>query len=296
MPSQKNKLPDSPNGSGGPRSQRSLTLIYIIVTIILIILFFRTSMSGAVEEVDNLRFNKMIENKEVKSLEYVKKDDCIQIYLTDEALRKKDYEKVRKINPDGPHYYIQISDYQVFNDDLRDLKEKLIDGRLAADSTLTRADVKDDYEIPIKQNTSENWMRELIWFLPTILIFVFLYFSLRSMRGGGGSGIFGIGKSKAQLFDAKSPTSVSFKDVAGMEGAKEEIEEIVDFLKNPKKYTVLGGKIPKGALLVGPPGTGKTLLAKAVAGEAHVPFFSMSGADFVEMFVGVGASRVRDLF
>ncbi len=118
------------------------------------------------------------------------------------------------------------------------------------------------------------------------------------MKGGGGAGggIFNIGKSKAQLFDSKTQANISFKDVAGMEGAKYEVEEIVDFLKNPKKYTELGGKIPKGALLVGPPGTGKTLLAKAVAGEAKVPFFSLSGSDFVEMFVGVGASRVRDLF
>lgn len=114
--------------------------------------------------------------------------------------------------------------------------------------------------------------------------------------GGGGGQIFNIGKSKAKLFDEKTDTRTSFKDVAGLEGAKEEIEEIVEFLKNPEKYTSLGGKIPKGALLVGPPGTGKTLLAKAVAGEAKVPFFSLSGSDFVEMFVGVGASRVRDLF
>ncbi|MBP5710513.1 MAG: ATP-dependent zinc metalloprotease FtsH [Bacteroidales bacterium] len=286
----------NPNQGNGNRSQRNLSLVYIIITCVLIFLFFYTSAGGAVDEVDNTVFNKMIENQDVKSLEYVRKDNSVQIYLTDEALNKKEYEKAKKLNPDGPHYYIQIADYQVFNDNLRELKEELIESRLAADTTLTRADVKDDYEIPIKQNTTENWVRELIWVLPTLIIFGFFLYSMRAMRGGGGGGIFGIGKSKAQLFDAKSPTSVSFKDVAGMEGAKEEIEEIVDFLKNPKKYTVLGGKIPKGALLVGPPGTGKTLLAKAVAGEAHVPFFSMSGADFVEMFVGVGASRVRDLF
>ena len=122
---------------------------------------------------------------------------------------------------------------------------------------------------------------------------------MRRMAGGGGAGggqIFSIGKSKARLFDEKKEVRVSFQDVAGLEGAKEEVQEIVDFLKNPDKYTSLGGKIPKGALLVGPPGTGKTLLAKAVAGEAQVPFFSLSGSDFVEMFVGVGASRVRDLF
>ena len=119
---------------------------------------------------------------------------------------------------------------------------------------------------------------------------------MMSQAGGGGGGVFSVGRSKAQLFDKSSANKVTFKDVAGLEGAKQEVEEIVSFLKNPSKYTQLGGKIPKGALLVGPPGTGKTLLAKAVAGEADVPFFSMSGSDFVEMFVGVGASRVRDLF
>ena len=122
----------------------------------------------------------------------------------------------------------------------------------------------------------------------------------RRMSGGGGmgggGGIFSVGKSKAQLFEKGSPIKITFKDVAGLAGAKQEVEEIVEFLKEPQKYTDLGGKIPKGALLVGPPGTGKTLLAKAVAGEANVPFFSLAGSDFVEMFVGVGASRVRDLF
>jgi cell division protease FtsH len=143
-------------------------------------------------------------------------------------------------------------------------------------------------------------MDALIGFLPIIIIIGVWIFLMRRMSGGGAGGaggqIFNIGKSKAKLFDKNTDVKVNFNDVAGLEGAKEEIQEIVDFLKNPKKYTVLGGKIPKGALLVGPPGTGKTLLAKAVAGEAKVPFFSLSGSDFVEMFVGVGASRVRDLF
>jgi ATP-dependent metalloprotease FtsH len=144
-----------------------------------------------------------------------------------------------------------------------------------------------------------NWLQVLLTYsLPILLIFGLWFFMMRRMSGGGGGGgqIFNIGKSKAQLFEKGKGTNITFKDVAGLEGAKEEIQEIVDFLKNPKKYTELGAKIPKGALLVGPPGTGKTLLAKAVAGEAQVPFFSLSGSDFVEMFVGVGASRVRDLF
>ena len=139
---------------------------------------------------------------------------------------------------------------------------------------------------------------DLLWsFGPILLLIVFWFIIMRRMSNQGSSGgVFNVGKAKAQLFDKEGPVQVTFKDVAGLSEAKQEVEEIVSFLKNPSKYTELGGKIPKGALLVGPPGTGKTLLAKAVAGEANVPFFSLSGSDFVEMFVGVGASRVRDLF
>ncbi|MCQ2339953.1 MAG: ATP-dependent zinc metalloprotease FtsH [Paludibacteraceae bacterium] len=144
-------------------------------------------------------------------------------------------------------------------------------------------------------SSHDIWYLLLVNIAPILLIFLFLALMSRGAAGAAG-GIFGVGRAKAQIFDKDKKDKVTFKDVAGLEGAKEEIQEIVSFLKNPKKYTVLGGKIPKGALLVGPPGTGKTLLAKAVAGEANVPFFSMSGSDFVEMFVGVGASRVRDLF
>src|SRR5690554_3501004 len=150
-------------------------------------------------------------------------------------------------------------------------------------------------------NTESNvWGDILIGMLPFVIIIAIWIFIMRRMSSGAGGGaggqLFNIGKSKAKLFDEKTDIKTTFKDVAGLEGAKEEVQEIVDFLKNPNKYTALGGKIPKGALLVGPPGTGKTLLARAVAGEAQVPFFSLSGSDFVEMFVGVGASRVRDLF
>ena len=160
---------------------------------------------------------------------------------------------------------------------------------------------KDGIPFRLEFITVENrWMDTLIGFLPIIIIIGVWIFLMRRMSGGGSGGpggqIFNIGKSKAKLFDKNTDVKTTFKDVAGLEGAKEEIQEIVDFLKNPTKYTILGGKIPKGALLVGSPGTGKTLLAKAVAGEAKVPFFSLSGSDFVEMFVGVGASRVRDLF
>jgi len=154
--------------------------------------------------------------------------------------------------------------------------------------------------IPYEPKEEINYFSNILGFLlPIIIILLIWMFVMRRMSGGGGGGggqIFNIGKSKAQIYDKGKSTNITFKDVAGLEGAKEEIEEIVEFLKHPKKYTDLGAKIPKGALLVGPPGTGKTLLAKAVAGEAQVPFFSLSGSDFVEMFVGVGASRVRDLF
>lgn len=167
---------------------------------------------------------------------------------------------------------------------------KYIDGINATRKQQSQAPVNVSYE-----DSRDMWYIVLVNVLPFVLIFLFFVWMGRGMGNLGGS-IFGVGKAKAQIFDKDKTDKVTFKDVAGMEGAKEEVQEIVAFLKNPQKYTELGGKIPKGALLVGPPGTGKTLLAKAVAGEADVPFFSMSGSDFVEMFVGVGASRVRDLF
>lgn len=155
---------------------------------------------------------------------------------------------------------------------------------------------KEDNPIAIEEIKRTSFSDHLSWILPLAIMIIIWIFFMRRMGGGGGSQIFNIGKSKATLFDKDTMVNTTFNDVAGLEEAKVEIKEIVDFLKNPKKYTDLGAKIPKGALLVGPPGTGKTLIAKAVAGEAKVPFFSLSGSDFVEMFVGVGASRVRDLF
>ena len=154
------------------------------------------------------------------------------------------------------------------------------------------------YDIEMSFDTTSEIWGILLTFAPFLLLIVVWVWMLRRMQGGGAGsgGVFSVGKSKAQLFDKDSSQKVTFQDVAGLSEAKEEVQEIVEFLKNPGTYTKLGGKIPKGALLVGPPGTGKTLLAKAVAGEANVPFFSISGSDFVEMFVGVGASRVRDLF
>ena len=182
----------------------------------------------------------------------------------------------------GPHYSFEFGDLKLFQEKLEKAKSRNLDFQ---------------YEFITVEN---KFFDIILSFLPIIIIIAVWIFIMRRMSGnaGGGAGgqIFNIGKSKAKLFDEKKDIKTTFKDVAGLEGAKEEVQEIVDFLKNPKKYTILGGKIPKGALLVGQPGTGKTLLAKAVAGEAKVPFFSLSGSDFVEMFVGVGASRVRDLF
>jgi cell division protease FtsH len=213
-------------------------------------------------------------------------DKSAEIFLKKEALNQKEHSKIPakdlldKPNK-GPHYVVQLPANSEFFQNKIDEAEKV-------------KKIND-----IKYETTSDW-GDIIGFLPIILFIGFWIYMMRRMSGGssgsGGPQIFSIGKSKAKLFDEKKDTKTTFKDVAGLEGAKEEIQEIVEFLKNPKKYTDLGGKIPKGALLVGPPGTGKTLLAKAVAGEAQVPFFSLSGSDFVEMFVGVGASRVRDLF
>ncbi len=208
-----------------------------------------------------------------------------QVFLKKEALGNKEHKDAKNdvmgnLNEKGPHYYFEIGDLKTFQESLK----------AAYDKKLLNTYAKEPEGI---------WGDILSLLLPFLLLAGLWIFMMRRMSGGSGSGggqIFSIGKSKAKLFDEKNDVKVTFENVAGLEGAKEEIQEIVEFLKNPEKYTSIGGKIPKGALLVGPPGTGKTLLAKAVAGEAKVPFFSLSGSDFVEMFVGVGASRVRDLF
>ena len=211
-----------------------------------------------------------------------------RVYLTNDALQKEVHKNSRpqgvlpSVTPQ-PNYVFEFGDLKLFQEEIDEIK------------------AENDVNVPVSFKTEENiWGNFIFSLLPFILIIGVWIFIMRRMSGGAGGGaggqIFNIGKSKAKLFDEKTDVKTSFKDVAGLEGAKEEVQEIVDFLKNPEKYTSLGGKIPKGALLVGQPGTGKTLLAKAVAGEAKVPFFSLSGSDFVEMFVGVGASRVRDLF
>ncbi len=229
-----------------------------------------------------------IENNEVQKIE-IRGRSTAEIYLTEAALKLEKYKKYAnstRANSQhrSPDIYMTVGDLETFEGRVENIQ----------------SDLAPEKRIYPNYLPSDTFMESLIGWLPLIVLFVVWIFIMRRMSGGAGGGpggqIFNIGKSKAQLFDENKKISTTFKDVAGLEGAKDEVQEIVNFLKNPKRYTKLGGKIPKGALLVGPPGTGKTLLAKAVAGEAEVPFFSLSGSDFVEMFVGVGASRVRDLF
>lgn len=261
-----------------------------LIPILAIALFFGLNFftNSGMEDPSKITYSKFDELLQKGQIEKVVINNAgkAEATLTTEALKDKANSKVAKDvfnNPNkGPHYTFQIPDAQN------------IDNKLA----------KARQENKIKEfdyKTENDWTSLLLNLLP-IAIFVGIWiYMMRRMNGGaagggGGPQIFNIGRSRAKLFDEKTDVKITFKDVAGLEGAKEEVQEIVEFLKNPEKYTSLGGKIPKGALLVGPPGTGKTLLAKAVAGEAKVPFFSLSGSDFVEMFVGVGASRVRDLF
>src|SRR6185503_884573 len=215
----------------------------------------------------------------------------VEVYIRKDRLSDPKYKDVATttfstVNT-GPHYRFNIGSAKVFKSDLKDAEMAIIQKN-------------PDFEKPnVFYESRTDWFNALGWLLPIVIIIAIWLFVMRRVTGGvGGPGgqIFNFGKSKATLFDKGQKVTTTFADVAGLDEAKAEVMEIVDFLKNPKKYTSLGGKIPKGALLIGPPGTGKTLLAKAMAGEAQVPFFSMSGSDFVELFVGVGASRVRDLF
>jgi ATP-dependent metalloprotease FtsH len=255
----------------------------IIFMFVLLNIFNSTGFQDPTK-ISSSKFDELLNSGQIEKVIVFNKVEA-EAYLTAAALKQKSNSKVAK-DPvfgganKGPHYLFEIADAQNF-------ENKLIKAKTA--------NKLKDYDFKIKS----DWSEYIVGFLPMLLLIGVWLFFMRRMSGGAGGGggqIFNIGKSRAKLFDEKEDVKTTFKDVAGLEGAKEEVQEIVEFLKNPEKYTVLGGKIPKGALLVGPPGTGKTLLAKAVAGEAKVPFFSLSGSDFVEMFVGVGASRVRDLF
>lgn len=263
--------------------------IYGALFLILMAMLFLPKNSGQSTNWKETR--EMILQGDVKKIVVVN-DRFVEVYLTQEAVQQKRYKGVRKrqdyLGATEPNFSFEI-EKGYLNNEIQDLKSTLKEKNLDPNGLLIHYETQSDLFGELFQ-----W----IFFIGIFLIFYNMMF--RRMGGGGGSGggasIFNIGRSKAQLFDKDTKVNKTFKDVAGLQEAKLEVMEIVDFLQNPKKYTNLGGKIPKGVLLVGPPGTGKTLLAKAVAGEAGVPFFSLSGSDFVEMFVGVGASRVRDLF
>ncbi|MCS7005592.1 MAG: ATP-dependent zinc metalloprotease FtsH [Cytophagales bacterium] len=267
------------NGGGG------IYQVWLLIALILAVVgltYFNKSTSAI--DITQQRFQKMLNAGDVAEVVIVN-ERSVEVFLTKEALQKREYiEELSQKNRfglmQGPQYRINIFSPEIFKKDFEEMQ---------ADKPL-------DQKVPFRVETRQDFSTWFFsWGFLLLLIFGF-WLIMRRMTGlGPGGQIFNIGKSKAAIFEA-GKVQVTFKDVAGLDEAKEEIEEIVQFLKNPKKYTDLGGKIPKGALLVGPPGTGKTLLAKAVAGESGVPFFSLSGSDFVEMFVGVGAARVRDLF
>ena len=272
----------------------SIYWIYAIIAVVLIGVNL-INMSPDAAKTTEVDFRKnMLAQGDVEKLDLIKNKDLVRVYIKKESLEKSEYSsKLKKPATGwnkGPHFEFTVTDWESFNRGQTEFfKDSTGNNPLKIKEVPETVDTEGEFWGPIGST------------LITILLFVGLWLLLmRKMGGpsggGGPGGIFNIGKSKATLFDKGARVNINFGDVAGLDEAKVEVMEIVDFLKNPKKYTALGGKIPKGALLVGPPGTGKTLLAKAMAGEAQVPFFSLSGSDFVEMFVGVGASRVRDLF
>ena len=278
---------NKPNNGKQPKKQFNFYWIYVTVGVLLIALNLFNYSSGAKKVTWERFVNEMLKEQEVSRLVVVNNELKVEIFLTPEALKQEKYKDIKPGSfgsASDPQFYLSIGSVDQFSRDLTRVQEDLPE----------QARVNPEYD------QRKNWTGEILsWVLPIVIMIALWIFIMRRMSGGaGGPGgqLFNIGKSKATLFDKEKNVKVSFNDVAGLDEAKVEIQEIVEFLKNPKKYTELGAKIPKGALLVGPPGTGKTLLAKAVAGEAQVPFFSLSGSDFVEMFVGVGASRVRDLF
>ena len=273
-------LPNKP-----PRGNYQVWVILATIAVIFAVMYINNSSD--LKEITQGQFEQMVRDGNVKKVTLIKNKDIVEVTLNSDALQNSKFrqdmeEGVLGNNTNGPHYKLTITSIDRFDEKYQEMVDTLPDNR------------KPEYT----PETREDYFGVFIqWGFLFLLLFGF-WMLMRRMTGGGGPGgqIFNIGKSKAALFDAENKVKVTFEDVAGLDEAKEEVKEIVDFLKNPGKFTKLGGKIPKGALLVGPPGTGKTLLAKAVAGEAAVPFFSLSGSDFVEMFVGVGAARVRDLF
>jgi len=279
--SEKNKN-TTPNA---PKFKFNMYWIYGAIFVVVIGISFLNDASFSTKKISTNQFFKILETNDVGKILIINKN-IAEVYIKKEAETKAEY-KTQVSSPlrgkGSPLFQYDFGDLQNFENKLNQYK------------------LNDNLDFDIDSDARGSFFESIIGFLPFILLIAIWIFFMRRMSGGAGGGggggqIFNIGKSKAKLFDKDTNVKTTFENVAGLEGAKEEVQEIVDFLKNPEKYTALGGKIPKGALLVGPPGTGKTLLAKAVAGEAEVPFFSLSGSDFVEMFVGVGASRVRDLF
>ena len=277
----KDKKPNS-----GTKMNISPYWVYAVIIGIFLLINFSTGGSQW-QEPGKLTISEFFDQLDAGQVEKVviANKSSAEVYIKKDLLDAKKHKNVKNDvfgrASQGPHYILEIGNDEIFQNKLEEAKKT---GKISNYS----------------YKTTSDWTEIFISFLPLLIIVGVWIFIMRRMSGGPGGGpggqIFNIGKSRAKLFDEKNDTKITFKDVAGLEGAKEEVQEIVEFLKKPEKYTSIGGKIPKGALLVGPPGTGKTLLAKAVAGEAQVPFFSLSGSDFVEMFVGVGASRVRDLF
>jgi cell division protease FtsH len=268
-----------------PRGNYQIWVILATVAVIFGVMWFNSS--SQLKEKDQDELLQMVKDGDVKKLVLVPNRKYVEVTLTAEALKKSKYDAETNqsfgVQTTGPHFIVPVVDAGRFDQEFRQFRDSM---PVESNRPEYKHDEREDYFGVFLQ-----------WGFLFLLLFGF-WMLMRRMTGGGGPGgqIFNIGKSKAALFDAENKVKITFADVAGLDEAKEEVKEIVDFLKNPSKFTKLGGKIPKGALLVGPPGTGKTLLAKAVAGEAGVPFFSLSGSDFVEMFVGVGAARVRDLF
>lgn len=270
-----------PKGKGN-RSKFNFYWIYAGLLFVFILTYLVNWEGGTAKKASWGEVKEMLANDDIDRILLVNKETA-EFFLKPEKLDDPKYKEIKEtVAAKGPHYTYNITSPESF--------EKMVE-----EAQVDKAD-----PVYIENDVRRNWTGDILgWVVPiAILVIVWLVIMRMMSRNAGGAGgqIFNIGKSKAQLFDKASSVTINFNDVAGLEEAKLEVKEVVDFLKNPSKYTELGGKIPKGVLLVGPPGTGKTLLAKAVAGEAQVPFFSLSGSDFVEMFVGVGASRVRDLF
>ncbi|MDX1762329.1 MAG: ATP-dependent zinc metalloprotease FtsH [Christiangramia sp.] len=258
--------------------------LYFFVIIFMLAISFFTRFGNDTKQISWLEFEQnILSQHDVARIEVINKE-IAEIYIKAEKFSKNRYKDLSDgifTSDTGPQYSMQIGSVESFEDKLNKAQQDFAENEL----------------IEVTYTTTFNWLPILIWIVPFALIVFLWLFVLRSNRAGGmGSSLFNFGKSTAKLVDKTIKSTTTFKDVAGLKEAKVEIKEIVDFLKNPETYTKLGAKIPKGVLLVGPPGTGKTLMARAVAGEAQVPFFSLSGSEFVEMFVGVGASRVRDLF